>query len=414
MGEPWRGTTGGPPRDAALRAAADALVRAAPDGTRLLLRRFRESLVPADASPRELLLRSGARTDATDAVGELPSPGGSTAFVPVLAEAFDVLAHRTETRRSAILLTDGQSAEDVTAVGDAVDRLIRAGIGVAVVVPGTLDAGMRQAALLRACDGRAVRVVDAGDPARLGETLTEAERTLRGAGEVVRAASLEAAAGAAPVVLAIDVPPRIEEFPRRFAAPDATVLVRTVAGVEFAAIRPEGAGRVAATAGEVPSADGIAGDHGAALVRALVRAVRRRGSAGLRVRADEGEVELRFDVDPPSVPHAVRVMRRHAEAGTVLLRREPGGVFRAASPLLRDADAVAVVDDRGTEVAAAGLDRPAPRELDDVEPLDTAALARRLAPASPPAPTPLRAPLAALAALLLVAGSVKSGARPAR
>jgi hypothetical protein len=91
-----------------------------------------------------------------------------------------------------------------------------------------------------------------------------------------------------------------------------------------------------------------------------------------------------------------------------------GGLVAADLPRERDVEGVAFVAADGTEVVSAGLDRPGVAELEPGPPVDLAALAAELRPPAETAHTPLRPALAAIAVLLLLLGSVKSGARPTR
>ena len=409
MAEPWPGAAGGIARDTVVRAAADVLVRGARPGTRLVVRRFRERLDP-EATPGEIALGAGPRDVALDAIRRLPGPGGSTAFLPVLAEAFDVLGARGEPTRVALLLTDGRSSEDVALLRAAVTKLAGAGVRVAVVVPGRIDAAAAGASLLRAVDGTAATVRGADDPARLGAVLVDAERTARGPDPLVTDRVLEPTADAAPILSSADIPPRAGRLHRTWPAPDATVLVRTVDGIPVAAVRREGRGSVGALAARALDPAWLDGDRGAALVGAMVRAVRRRGSASLRVERDGDLLRARIGTTAGASPArwVVRGDDRFPlfDAG--------GGVVAADVPPGGRETALRFVTDDGVEVASSAIDSPAPLEVRGAPQFDIDALAARLRPDAPPRGTPLRPWLAGLAVVLLVVGSVKSGSRPTR
>lgn len=417
MAEPWPGDDRGRgvARDAAARAAADALVRVLPTGTSLHLRRFRDRLVP-DGATTSIRLSDDARRDAASrAVRDLPGPGGSTAFLPVLAEAFDTLAASPESVRVAIFLSDGRSSEPQSAVDAALRRVLAAGIRVAVVVPGALPADVADATLLGAARGTETVVRAADDASRLGEMLVEAERGARTGEPFLTDRALEVVPGSAPAIGRGDVPSRAARLVRTFAASAATTLVRTTDGVPVAALRREGAGVVGAIAAQAADASWFDDDGGAALVGAMLRFVRRSAAHSARAEREGRTLLVRVDGPPSAAPVRAALS---AAAGTdpvaVPLRAGPQGAYALDLPATGDFARATLESEDGAEVAAVGLDRAGAAEATSPPVADFSRIADLLRGTPPDRSVSLRPWLAGAALVLLVLGEVKSSARRTR
>ncbi|MCE9636639.1 MAG: hypothetical protein K8T90_13125 [Planctomycetes bacterium] len=446
MGEPWAAAGAPVLRDAAARAAARALVRAAPRGATMFVRRFREFPVPQGGAPSLVDLTGPAeltqtrRADGVRAIDALPAPGGSTAFVPVLTEAADLLASRSEPTRIALFLTDGRSSEAPSAIEAAIRRLLAAGVRVAVVAPGRLDAGAADASFLVAAASVAdsaaapagvsvgVAIRAAVEPERLADVLVETQREMGDGRAILSARDVAPSADAATLdasgVPPADWPRHALQMNRTWPAPDAVVLARSPDGAPLAAVRAEpGAGRVGAIAARVGDPAWLDGDGGTSMASAMLGAVRRRGAATVRVVADGATLRARFDLRPGTgTPARAVFSAARVEIGSSpLAGPDRDGVMSADT--VAGADRVDFVTADGSVVAAAGVDRVARPELLPAAPLDVDALAAHLRRVGgsgaqhgdrPDDGVSLRPWLAAVAVVLLVASSIKSPSRSTR
>lgn len=414
MGEPWGDAPGAATRDAAVRAAARALVDAAGADTSLAIRRFSADLVPSAADPP--VFSAADAQAARDRIDAMASPAGATSLLPPLREALRLAGARAERRKAAIVLTDGRTTESQSDLHEALAALDAAGVRVTFVLPGAASLDAEARSLRDAIDGTKAEVRGAATPEALADAFRAAESRARVDEAIVEDRRLAAPDGAHPIVG--DVPATARRLNRVWAADGARVLVTSDRGEPVAALRRTGLGTVAALATRAGDADWLPPDAAAEhLVASLVRAASRTGSSRVRVeREDGGRVLVRVETADGSAP--ARVEWRSAEGKPHSSPLVAAGEGLLAADVDDDAADLDVLAADGRVLATAGLDRPAPPEYRDPHPADLDALAALACAGDGGRPRTLLPWLAGTAVLLALAsvavGRVKSGAPTAR
>jgi VWA domain-containing protein len=414
MGEPWDDARGAATRDAAVRAAARALVDAAGADTSIAIRRFAADLLPTAAEPP--VFASSMAQAARARIDAMEPPGGATALLPPLREALRMAGTRPERRKAAIVLTDGRTLEPAADLHAALASLDAAGVRVTFVLPGAASLDEQARPLRDAIAGTKAEVRGTATPEALAEAFRAAESRARVEEPVAEDRRLAAAAGAEPIV--VGVPASARRVNRVWAADGARVLVATERGEPVAALRRAGLGTVAALATRAGDAEWLAPDPAARrLVAALVGAVARTDSSRVRVeRGDDGRVLVRAEVDAGAAP--ARVEWRAGGATTRAAPLVAAGAGLLAAQVDEDAPALDVVAADGTVLATAGLDRPAPPEYRGPRAADLDAVASLACGSGRGPPRPLLPWLAGAAVVLalasVAAARVKSAAPLAR
>ena len=413
MAEPWAGGAGGAgaTRHAVVRAAAESLVGTAAPDTSLALRRFAGTLLPDVAPPEVWRMDRDGREAARDALAAPSTPGGATALVPPLEEARALFAARPgrRERRHVLLLTDGRTAESSEALRDSVRGVLATGAGLTVVLPGAGTAADLSPTLREALAGTPVEIRDAAAPDDLARVFREVEDEARAETPFVHDRMLGVAPGGERILAGAGLPALATRLHRTWLAPDARALAVTDRGEPAVALRREGIGTVAACAAEPGDAQALpSGDHGAALLRALVRAAARPASATVRAEREGADRLLLRVTTPPGAPGPSRAALEVPGRGEVVVPLVPAGEGLLALTLPRDAldaTSVRVVAANGLSLATVGLDASAAAEWRVAEAVDFAALAALARAPEPPQRTPIAPWLAAGAVLLLVAAS---------
>lgn len=411
MAEPWSDAPGAATRDAVVRGAANALAGFAGDDTRVALRQFSHDLLPEGGAVEVIPISAMGR-----AVDSMRPPGGPTALLPPLREVLTLSSARGEKRRSALILTDGRTAEKASELREALVALEAAHVRVTFVLPGTgaLDAEARP--LREALTGTSVRVIGATSPERLAEIFREVEEQARVDEPVVsdRKLVLDDATG----LLAADAVPRSAlRLDRVWLADGARQLVVTDRDEPVAALRRVGLGAVAALATRPGDPNWLPADAATArLVASLVRAVARPASGRVRVERD-GATRLLVAYEPSPGAEPPAFARLNGEQGdAVPLVPADGGLL--ACEVGTRAEWVDLVAADGRVLATAGLDTPVPAEYRDPPAVDLDALAALACRDATPPATPLAPWLAAFAAVLalasVAAARIKSSGASAR
>ncbi len=398
MGERWSGRDGRT-RDAVVRAALRELVSDAGDDVTLALRRFNDRLLPDGEGP--WVGRPGAADVGgfQGALDRLPPPAGGTLLGPVLREAARLTAGRSERARRVLVFSDGRVGDDETALVRAVQLLSEQDCGLTLVVDDEVGRDALASALsASSLSGTDAEIVFIEDSARLTDALRAAAARARPSRDLLRDAPLRAGP-AASVVPGLVFPDREPVVARRWAAPDAGVLVETDDGVPVAALRRHGLGRVGALA--VIPGPGWPRSGDRAWLSGLRGAVEGAAAGELRIERDGDRLVVKsvggtrpVYVTLGSGPSASRVM----------LRPAGDGLLAAEFPAGDSADLAQLLDHDGRLIRAVGFDRPAAPEYRDPPRLDADSLSALAAGPAPYDGTPLRPWLAGLAVLLALGG----------
>ena len=411
MAREWSPAAG--TRAAVVRAAALRLVDGLPPSVVACVRPFAGTLLhgsglDGSGPPASHMLNERGRAAVRAAVRGVPPPSGTTRLLPVLEEALAWTASRTSGARRIVVLSDLSTAEDGGALAGAVRAAAGGGEVTFVVPPGTAETGARDelAGELIAAGARVLRPVHPDEVASAFET-----GVVGSAAHDDSPAQLVEAAGAAQRVPGLRAPSGPVSLAPAHPAPDADVVLRSVAGAPAAAVRAHGLGRVAAL-GWRP----LEGTPGAGVLGALLPAV--TGATGRpvraeRVRANDGSAAgdvlvavARPEGEPPRTGvlptpqvrlHGVDGGDDRGDAPTVLPER--AGVWRVTG-VARDVRSLTVLDAAGRRLGHVGLDRPAAPET------SSPARARRVTAGGGESPRGAgsRAAWAALAVLLVLAG----------
>jgi len=393
MGERWSGRDGRT-RDAVVRAALRELVSDAGDDVTLALRRFNDRLLPDGEGPWVGRPRSAGDGGFQGALDRLPPPAGGTLLSPVLREAARLTAGRSERARRVLVFTDGRVGDDDAALVRAVRLLSEQDCGLTLVV----DDEVGRDALASTLSATDAEIVFIEDSARLTDALRAAAARARPSRDLLRDVPLRAGPAASGVP-GLEFPDRESVVARRWAAPDAGVLVETDDGVPVAALRRHGLGRVAALAVIPGTGWPRSGDR--AWLSGLRGAVEGTAAGELRIERDGDRLVVK------SVGGARPVyvtLGSGAAATRVLLRPAGDGLLAADLPVGDSAELAQLLDHDGRLIRAVGFDRPAAPEYRDPPRLDTDSLSALAAGPAPDEGLPLRPWLAGLAVLLALAG----------
>jgi hypothetical protein len=412
MGEPWDGARGAATRDAAVRAAARALVDSAGADTSIALRRFASDLVPSSAAPP--VFAAADSHAAREHIDAMSPPAGATALLPPLREALRVAAVRGETRKAAIVLTDGRTAEPAADLHAALAALDAANVRVTFVLPGAASLSDDASSLRAALEGTKAEVRGAATPEALADAFRGAESRARVDDVIAEERRLIASPGAEPLIAG--VPESARRVNRVWPADGARVLVATERGEPVAAVRRFGLGTVVALATRARDAAWLdGGPETDRLVASLTKAAARQASSRVRVERD-GDTRVLVRVEGAAVPARVEWRAAVGSGGSAPLL--PAGDGLLAAEIAAVATGVDVLAADGRVLAAAGLDVPAPPEYRDPAPADLAALAALASGGGGRPQRPLLPCFAGAAVLLalasVVAARFKAGAPLAR